>query len=120
MSQEQFDYEYQATLQAEYEHLLQLQAEYEYQHEYRMPFVVMVKYKLHLDFRSLVEQLPGCKVVKVIEIKTCELLQYWFDCPKGAEQQINDMAFMTFIKNPEFQKYYKDSTAFQKLITNAK
>jgi hypothetical protein len=110
MSQEQFDYESGATLQAEYE----------YQHDYRVPFVTMVKYQLHLDFRSLVEQLPGCKVVKVIEIKTCELLQYWIECPKEAEQQINDMAFMTFIKNPEFQKYYKDSTAFQKLITNAK
>ena len=90
------------------------------EYEYTRPniFVTVVKYQLHGEFRRLVEQLPSCKVVKVIEMKTCELLQYWIECPKESEEQINNMAFMTFIKNPEFQTYYKGTKAFQELIKN--
>jgi hypothetical protein len=91
------------------------------EYEYTRPniFVTVVKYQLHGEFRRLVEQLPSCKVVKVIEMKTCELLQYWLECPKETEEVINSMAFMTFIKNPEFQEYYRDTKAFQELIKNA-
>lgn len=80
-----------------------------------MPLCLMVKYELAFEFRSKVEQIEGCKVSKVIEIKSGELLQYWVDCPTELEEQITDFAFMTFIRNPIFQKYYKGTKAFEKI-----
>lgn len=83
---------------------------------YKEPLCLNVKYELAFEFRALVEKIPNCEVRKVIEIKTCEILQYWIDCPKEKEDEIVDMAFMTWIKNPEFQKYYKETPAFKKMI----
>jgi len=72
-----------------------------------------VNYDLAFRFREMVEELTDCKVNKVVELKTCELLMYVIECPKDREELIFDMAFMTFIKNPEFQKYYKDTKEFK-------
>lgn len=83
---------------------------------YKEPLCLNVKYPLAFEFRALVEKIPDCKVKNVIEIKTCEILQYWIECPKEKEDEIIDMAFMTWIKNPEFQKYYKETSAFKKMI----
>jgi hypothetical protein len=80
---------------------------------YKEPLQLMVKYELSWEFRSLVESMQDCRIVKVIEYKTCELLQYWIDCPDSVSEKIVDMAFMTFIKNPEFQKYYRETNAFK-------
>jgi len=79
------------------------------------PLCLTVKYALSFEFRELVEQMQDCKIKNVIEIKSGELLQYWIECPKEKENEITDMAFMTWIKNPVFQKYYHDTRAFQKI-----
>jgi hypothetical protein len=82
---------------------------------YRQPLCLTVKYALANDFRSMVENIANCKVQNVIEIKSGELLQYWIDCPKEKENEISDMAFMTWIRNPIFQKYYHNTKAFQEI-----
>ena len=79
------------------------------------PLCLTVKYALAFEFRALVEQMQDCKIKNVIEIKSCELLQYWIECPKEKENEITDMAFMTWIKNPVFQKYYHETRSFQEI-----
>ncbi|HRN86919.1 MAG TPA: hypothetical protein PK863_06435 [Candidatus Dojkabacteria bacterium] len=79
------------------------------------PLCLTVKYGLAFEFRRLVEQEANCSILKVIEIKSGELLQYWIDCPKEKENLITDLAFMTWIKNPVFQKYYHETKAFQEI-----
>lgn len=81
----------------------------------REPICLTVKYNLAFEFRALVEKTEGCVVKNVIEIKSGELLQYWIDCPKEKENLITDMAFMTWIKNPVFQKYYHGTKAFDEI-----
>lgn len=71
-----------------------------------------VRYQLANNFRSLVEALPNCKVQNVVEISNCKILQYIIDCPKEHEGVIVDYAFMTWIKNPVFQKYYGGTKEF--------
>lgn len=83
--------------------------------QFREPLCLTVKYALAFEFRALVERMQDCKIKNVIEIKSCELLQYWIECPKEKENEITDMAFMTWIKNPVFQKYYHDTRAFQEI-----
>lgn len=83
--------------------------------QFRKPLCLTVKYALAFEFRALVEQMKDCKIKNVIEIKSGELLQYWIECPKEKENDITDMAFMTWIKNPVFQKYYHDTRAFQEI-----
>ena len=83
--------------------------------QFREPLCLTVKYALAFEFRALVERIADCKVKNVIEIKSGELLQYWIECPKEKENEITDMAFMTWIKNPVFQKYYHDTMAFQEI-----
>src|SRR6185503_8585690 len=83
--------------------------------EINEPLCLTVKYALVFEFRALVEKEPDCKVRNVIEIKSGELLQYWIDCPKEKDNLITDMAFMTWIKNPIFQKYYHHTEAFKEI-----
>ena len=83
--------------------------------QFREPLCLTVKYALAFEFRALVERMQDCKIKNVIEIKSCELLQYWIECPKEKENEITDMAFMTWIKNPVLQKYYHDTMAFQEI-----
>jgi len=83
--------------------------------QFREPLCLTVRYALAFEFRALVEQLQCCKIKNVIEIKSCELLQYWIECPKEKENEVTDMAFMTWIKNPVFQKYYHNTRAFQEI-----
>jgi len=84
------------------------------------PLTLHVNYKLHLEFRALVEQQPGCRVTKVVELKCCELLHYWIDCPPEKEDDITHMAFMTWIRNPLFQECYSDTKAFQPIAEQYK
>lgn len=72
-------------------------------------------YALSSDFIILVEQIDGCSIKNVIEIISNELLEYWIECPKEKEDLITEMAFMTFIKNTKFQKYYQNTKAFKKI-----
>lgn len=83
--------------------------------QFREPLCLTVKYALAFDFRALVESMADCKIKNVIEIKSGELLQYWIECPKEKENEITDMAFMTWVKNPVFQKYYHDTRAFREI-----
>lgn len=80
------------------------------------PLESPVCYDLHNEFRALVEKQPDCSIRKVIELKSCVLLLYWIDCPKHMDETITEMAFMTHITNPKFQKYYADTKAFKDLI----
>jgi len=74
-----------------------------------------IKYDLAADFRNLISNIEGCEIVKVIELESDFLLQYWIKSKEEDVEKISDMAFMTWIKNPEFQKYYQNSEAFQKI-----
>ncbi len=74
-----------------------------------------VKYQLAQRFRSLVELIPECKVVNVVEVSNCKILQYIIHCPKEQENLIVDYAFMTWIKNPVFQKYYGGTKEFDQI-----
>lgn len=64
-----------------------------------------VGYHLSQQFRDKAVE-EGCVVYKVVELKSCVLLHYILIVPEGKEDLIDDMAFMTHIYNPEFQKYY--------------
>lgn len=64
-----------------------------------------VKYEFAYDFKQLAVE-HGCVYKNMIELRCCVLLSCHLDVPKDKEDLINDMAFQTFIKNPEFQKYY--------------
>jgi hypothetical protein len=77
------------------------------------PLILSVKYELASEFSLKVNSEPGCKTNKVIELVNCKVLQYWIDCPKEKEDLISDYAFMTWIKNPVFQKYYHESEKFK-------
>lgn len=83
--------------------------------EFREPLCLRVKYELSAEFVLKVNSEKGCRVQKVIEILNCKMLEYWIDCPKEKENLITDYAFMTWIKNPVFQKYYHGSRAFEKI-----
>lgn len=74
---------------------------------------VDVKYELAFEFRHLVERMPGTKICNVIEMKSGERLKYLISCPDDKSKLIVDMAFMTWITNPEFQTYYRDTKAFE-------
>lgn len=82
---------------------------------FRGPLCLIVKYELSSEFVSKVNSEKDCKVQKVIEILNCKMLQYWIDCPKEKERLITDYAFMTWIKNPVFQKYYHGTKAFDEI-----
>lgn len=79
------------------------------------PNIFNVNYNLSSEFVQKVNSEKDCKIEKVIEILTCKVLQYWIICPKEKEAEISDYAFMTWIKNPVFQKYYHGSEAFEKI-----
>ena len=83
--------------------------------EFREPLCLRVKYELSAEFVSKVYSESDCKIQKVIEIITCKMLEYWIDCPKEKEKLITDYAFMTWIKNPVFQKYYHGTRAFEEI-----
>ena len=85
--------------------------------EYKQPLCLTVTYRLAFEFRRLVEQLKDCHIEKVIEIKSGYdgFIQYWIKCPKEHENLITDYAFMTYIKNPVFQKYYHETKAFEEI-----
>jgi hypothetical protein len=71
-----------------------------------------VKYELSNEFVQKVNS-EGCKIEKVIELLNCKMLEYWINCSKEKEELITNFAFMTWIKNPVFQKYYHGSKAFE-------
>lgn len=83
--------------------------------EFREPLCLRVKYELSAEFVSKINSESNCKVQKVIEILNCKMLEYWIDCPKEKESLITDYAFMTWIKNPVFQKYYHSTRAFEEI-----
>lgn len=83
--------------------------------DFKQPLCLSVKYDLSADFVTKVNSEKGCSIKNVIEISSCNILEYWIDCPKEKENLITDFAFMTWIRNPCFQKYYSDSKAFEKI-----
>lgn len=82
---------------------------------YESPIEIFVNYELADDCRKLIEKLEGCKIIKVIEVVNCKVLSFWVKCPKDSEKEICDMAFMTFIKNPIFQRRYHGTKAFENI-----
>ena len=65
-------------------------------------------------FRENIDALPNCKVVNVIAVNPM-LMIYIIEAAPSMEEKIQDYAFMTWIKNPLFQKYYKDYEAYKKI-----
>lgn len=86
--------------------------------EFKEPLCLTVKYDLSFEFRTLVESEEKCIIKNVIEIQSGKLIQYWIDCPKEKDNIITDMAFMTWIRNPVFQKYYHGTKAFETISEN--
>lgn len=83
--------------------------------QYKMPLCLRVKFELMNEFALKVGAEEDCKVVKVIELLTCKMIEYWIECPVEKDEKITEWAFMTWIKNPKFQKYYSDSENFKKI-----
>jgi hypothetical protein len=81
----------------------------------RPPIELIVNYALHLEFRTKVQALPNCRVLRIFEIKCNELILYWIEAPDKLDDYIVKLAFMTFIKNPEFQKHYSECSAFKRI-----
>ena len=79
------------------------------------PICLAVRFGLHNEFRRLVSACEGCKVINVIELLTCKMLEYWVECPEEKKELITEFAFMTWIKNPEFQKHYLNDPSFIKI-----
>jgi hypothetical protein len=48
----------------------------------------------------------GCSYVNIIDWSN-ELIEVWLMVPDDKKELVTEMAFMTHISNPEFQKYYK-------------
>jgi hypothetical protein len=67
---------------------------------------VGVDFERHLQFRQKVEQIEDCRILSVVEVLQGKSLLYIIDCPQEKTEIIEDLAAMTIIKNPEFQKYY--------------
>jgi hypothetical protein len=64
-----------------------------------------VRYQLSQQFREKIQEV-GLVVYKIIEQISQVLLLFIIDVPDDKQEYINDLAFMTHIRNPEFQKYY--------------
>ena len=73
-----------------------------------------VNYDLSNEFRQKVIS-ENCKIENVLEISSGFVIGFVINCPKEKEDLITDFAFMTWIRNPEFQKYYTGSKAFDKI-----
>jgi glutamine amidotransferase PdxT len=75
------------------------------------PLCLRVKSELSAKFRYLTEK-TGAKIRNVFGISK-DVIEYWIDCNEELENQITDYAFMTWIRNPVFQKYFQESETFQ-------
>lgn len=78
------------------------------------PLYLTVNYDLANEFRQKVIN-ESCKIENVLEISSGFVIGFVIFCPKEKEELITDFAFMTWIKNPECQKYYSGSKAFDKI-----
>lgn len=74
---------------------------------------LFVNYALSSDFVNKVNSEGFGYIKNVFEIISCELLQYWIECPQCKVEIITEYAFMTFIRNPKFQKHYADSSNYK-------
>lgn len=72
----------------------------------RWPIEVMVRNDRAAEFRDKLSLESDCKIINLREWISGELLQYIIQCPIEKESYITELAFMTFIQNPKFQKYY--------------
>lgn len=76
---------------------------------------------LEQDFRELVQKENG-KITWNTEIIMGKWVILFIEVDNSKNELINDMAFMTFVKNPKFQKYYTNSENYKKIaneyITN--
>ena len=59
--------------------------------------ILPIFFNCHNEFCLDIKRLRECKIVKVREIKTCELLEYWIECPPELEQKVTEMGCNTFI-----------------------
>lgn len=67
-----------------------------------------VKFSRAEQFIEKVNAELNCKIIKVSEWISNELLEYIIECPETKQEYIAELAFMTFISNPKFQKYYDE------------
>lgn len=78
----------------------------------RKQLSLSVKYALSNDFRSLAESIEGVVVTNVVELKANEVLHYTLLCPHDKQNEVTELGFMTWIRNPVFQKFYSGCSAF--------
>lgn len=74
---------------------------------------LFVNSKLSSAFRDKVNEQQRCSIKNVLEIIRGELLEYWIECPSEKIEHLTELAFMTFIKNKELQKYYANHRDFK-------
>lgn len=73
-----------------------------------------VREELSYQFQCLTEKLGGVKFLNVVQ--PCKgILYHIIEADKSIHNQITDYAFMTFIKNPVFQKYYHGTDEFKNI-----
>lgn len=65
-----------------------------------------VRLQLSDQFRDKINEIGG-KVENVVEQIAQVGLTFILEIPDDQEEYVQDLAFMTWIKNPKFQKYYK-------------
>lgn len=85
----------------------------DYEQSPEMPTGFMVNYALVYEFRNLVEQDRRCKVINVTEVVSEKVSYVEIRYPKEKGALISDYAFMTWISNPVFQRYYHESKVYQ-------
>lgn len=74
---------------------------------YKSSIEVMVNLCLADQFIEKIRLESDCKIINVREWISGQLLQYYIECPDHKREYILELGFMTFVSNPEFQKYYE-------------
>jgi hypothetical protein len=88
--------------------------------EIKWPLELWINFKLADEFRWLVKADKDCKIINELEVIRDECLIFIIECPDEKKESLIEYAFMTHIKNPDFQKYYKESDAYKEIAEEYK
>jgi hypothetical protein len=61
----------------------------------------------------------GCHIVNQIELRSGAdgTIMFHIECHPKDEAYLADLGFMTYIRNPKFQKYYSDTDEFKNIAS---
>ncbi|MEJ5105534.1 hypothetical protein [Chryseobacterium sp. MYb328] len=66
---------------------------------------VIVNHERSTQFKSLISKIG--EIINVVDLKRGESLLYIIKADHSDQAEIKEIGLMSFINNPEFQKYYK-------------